>query len=172
MLNKFLKKKKGFTLLETLFAVFLATLFFSALFGLISQSLRTISLSDSKFFAAYLVQEGLEIVRNIRDTNFLKQQPWDQGLPETITGPLNLDYLTTSLPDSRCSLTLKFNGSFFSCEGTFVTKFNRKVFIRNKEDLNGDSKADKLEVEVVVEWLERGQLQNVSAKTFLYNWRQ
>ncbi|MBI2052847.1 MAG: hypothetical protein HYT34_01225 [Candidatus Ryanbacteria bacterium] len=61
----------GFTLLETLVAIYVI------LFGLVSfitlstESLKAVSVFRSQLIATNLAQEGLELVRNKRDTNFL-----------------------------------------------------------------------------------------------------
>lgn len=69
--NKMIEAKKSFTLLETLVAIYVI------LFGLVSfitlstESLKAVSVFRSQLIATNLAQEGLELVRNKRDTNFL-----------------------------------------------------------------------------------------------------
>lgn len=60
----------GFTLLETLFAILI---FSAALISLMAISSKGISATyqvKNETTAFYLAQEGLEVVRNIRDSNF------------------------------------------------------------------------------------------------------
>jgi len=71
---------KGFTLLEVILAITILTIAVGGSFALISQTIAAVSVIQSKLIASYLVQEGMEIVKNIRDTNWLKNQPWDQNL--------------------------------------------------------------------------------------------
>lgn len=60
----------GFTLLETLFAILI---FSAALISLMAISSKGISATNqvkNETTAFYLAQEGLEVVRNVRDSNF------------------------------------------------------------------------------------------------------
>jgi len=66
--------KRGFTILEVIVAIFVLTVAVGGSFVLIQQTLIAASLAQSKLAAHYLAQEGIEIVRNIRDTNWLKQR--------------------------------------------------------------------------------------------------
>ncbi len=85
---------KGFTLIETLFAVLI---FSSALIALMTIAGRGISATadaEQETTASYLAQEGIEIVRNIRDTNYGNSAPlWDTGFSTcTQTAPCKVLY--------------------------------------------------------------------------------
>lgn len=174
-----LKRKnqpRGFTLLETLVATFVIIIAIAGIFALFARFIATASFSSSKLIAAYLAQEGMEVVRNIRETNYLKMRTnpavsWDDGLPEGVSA---LDYTTPGLPDPNCSfdLPLRFDGSFYNCPSGQETRFKRKVTISGKEDLNGDGLPDKMTVEVTVEWQERGEARRVTVKEQLFHWLQ
>ncbi len=77
---------KGFTLLEVLIALAVITIIMGAALSLFWQVLASTNIAHSRLVAAYLVQEGIEQVRNIRDSNWLYQRsvdpalPWDSGL--------------------------------------------------------------------------------------------
>jgi hypothetical protein len=43
-----------------------------------------VSLNQSKLIAYYLGQEGIENIRNIRDTNWLNDRAWDQGISSKV----------------------------------------------------------------------------------------
>ena len=76
--------QKGFTLLEVIAAIFVLTLGISGPFALVEQLLVSASLAQDKLLASYLAQEGVEIVRNIRDSNWIDPSSpapdWDNGL--------------------------------------------------------------------------------------------
>lgn len=63
---------KGFTLLEVLAAIFILTMGIGGAFVLVSQTAVSSQLASAKLTASYLAQEGIENIRNIRDSNFLK----------------------------------------------------------------------------------------------------
>lgn len=76
----------GFTLLEVLIALAVITIIMGAALSLLWQVLGSSNVARSRLIATYLVQEGIEKVRNIRDSNWLYQRsvnpalPWDSGL--------------------------------------------------------------------------------------------
>jgi len=83
---------KSFTILEVILAIFILTVGVFASFSLIQQSLVATSLNESKLAAYYLAQEGLEIIRNIRDNNWLLRRTdadvsWNDGLTDSCIIP-------------------------------------------------------------------------------------
>lgn len=170
-------KSRGFTLLEVITAIFILTVGVGGAFSLIHQTLSVASLSELKLTGSYLVQEGMEIVRNIRDSNWLEQRaspstPWDNGLtgcqsPNCCEG----DYDDTSLTSpSSCNYDdlsyLNIDANDFYSYSTDIpitpTKFKRKISI--------EPEANKIKVTVEVLWEERGRIHNVKALEYLTNW--
>lgn len=90
------KKNSGFTLLEMLIALSVISVGVMAAFTLSIANLNTTKANYQRVLAANLAREGIEIVRNIRDSNWLKIQSnfdcdensangtqlcaWDRGL--------------------------------------------------------------------------------------------
>lgn len=176
------KQTKGFTLIEVIVAVFILTVGVGGSFALIEQMLVGTSVAESRLIASYLAQEGIEIVRNIRDTNWLEKRElsgteWNQDL-DNCAGPVGCcegDY-TTDTPPSMTRLTsvascnfgdlryLRIDSSGFYSYGSGIqTKFKRKIFIES-------SGPDKEKVEVVVEWKERNRMHSVEAAEYITNW--
>lgn len=77
MINKFkiknykLKMSAGFTVLESIVAIFVLSLAISGAFAAVRQSLHQSTLSKDEVKAFYLAQDVIEIIRNKRDTNML-----------------------------------------------------------------------------------------------------
>lgn len=69
-------KEKSFTLLEVLMAVFILTTAVGASYVLFQKVFIASSLTQSKLIAYYLAQEGIENIRNIRDSNWLNGVSW------------------------------------------------------------------------------------------------
>lgn len=65
-------KTRGFTLLETIFAVAIILIAVIAIFGLVNFGISSIDVSKNKLIASELAQEGVELVRNWRE----KTPPW------------------------------------------------------------------------------------------------
>jgi len=89
MLNKMFQSNKGFTLIETVVAVFVLTIGVLGVFTVVQNITFSSQLNSSKLTATYLAQEGIELVRNQRDSNWLAGSPWGSRLPSgTKTGLL------------------------------------------------------------------------------------
>ena len=173
---------KGFTILEVIVAIFVLTVAVGGSFVLIQQTLVAASLNQSKLTAHYLAQEGIEIVRNIRDTNWLEQRYDPNFFWDTDIIPLELllgesrdciaDYNDGGLSNfiEGNPLNLDADG-FYSYASGNPTPFERKITI-TKLDLPRTSYPNdyKLRVKVRVEWSERGRDHWVEASEDLYNW--
>lgn len=167
-------KSKGFTLLEVIAAIFVLTVGAGAAFTLIQQTLISTSLVEDRFIASYLIQEGIEIVKNIRDTNWLEEDDWDEGLNTSeCQNGCEADYTFTSQPDP--SLPAFGSGRFLNIDGDdfysysagTATKFKRKITISD------GGEPDKMKVSVQVSWLERGRTHSLEALEYITNyWRK
>ena len=88
----------GFTLIEVLVAIFVLVVGVFGVFFVVQNITFSSQLNSSKLTAAYLVQEGIELVRNKRDSNWLANLSWDSDLPSgTETGLLGKFTRTTLL---------------------------------------------------------------------------
>lgn len=153
---------KGFTLIETVVAIFLLTVGVVGSFTLMQKVTSFASISSSQFVASYLAQEGIEIIRNIRDTNYLERQAWDNGIGAAAS--FHLDYRSQVFPDETCGNYLRHNGNFFICSTDSSSKFQRQITVEKPA-------SDKMVVSVIVSWSERGNAHQVVAQTELRNWR-
>lgn len=157
---------KGFTLLEVIVAMFIVTMGVGAVFALVNQTLNSSRIISSKFTATYLAQEGIELAREIRDSNFLKihkgvaTSSWDAGLTSCQAG-CEADYNDTSLVSN--SRYLKIDGGFYNYDFGVDTAFRRKITITT-------STADILKVSVEASWQEQGRSHQITVQENLYNW--
>ncbi len=168
-------RKNSFTVLEVILAITVLTIAVSGSFILISQTIGSVSVIQSRLIASYLVQEGLELARNIRDSNWLNpDKVWDESLG---AGDYEGDFLTTFLPSSLlCSpdceyehlsfLNIDENG-FYSYSFGDPTIFKRKITISKEPE-----EPDRLKVSVEVLWKGRGQPYSLAAQEYLYNWNK
>jgi len=184
-LNKKFKKESGFTLFEVIIAVFILTVGVGGSFVLIQQTLFASLMAQSRLVSAYLAQEGIEIIRNVRDNNWLEQREslevpplplWDDGLDNCV--PPNCceaDYETDTpllypplVTIAGCSFDdlnhLNINGDgFYSYSSGTQTKFKRKIFIELVD-------SSKIKVSVVVEWRERNRAHQIEVVEHITNW--
>ena len=89
----------GFTLIETLFAVLIFSSALIALMTIAGRGISATSDAEQSTTASYLAQEGIEVVRNIRDTNYGNNvTPWDSGFSTcTQTAPCMVNYDRTGI---------------------------------------------------------------------------
>lgn len=159
-------QNKGFTLLEVVIAVFFVTVSMGGVFTVIQKSFDIISISGSRLVAANLAQEGIEVVRNIRDTNWLEGENWDTGLS---AGEWEVQYDDgdgdlTLWSDPGMYLNIDANG-FYSYGAGDQTRFKRKIII--SDELDGSKK-----IIVDIMWKERGGKEyTYTAQGLLYDWK-
>jgi len=165
-----MKKKystKGFTILEVMLSIFILTAAVAGSFSLIQQTLHASSLNQSKLIAYYLGQEGIEIVKNIRDNNWLEQYrtdpalPWDDGLDEGEYIAAFDDQALRIFEDIPLYLN---DDGFYGYAGTNSTTFKRKITI-NKID------SSALSATVEISWEQGKKTYTVDPVVdYLYNW--
>ena len=163
--------KSGFTLMEAIVAIFVITTGIVGVLSLVTQTISSATFSKDKLIAAYLAQEGIEIVRNIRDTNWLEggSNPWNEGL-DTCSGGCIADYTYSQQVDPTL---LAYTGQFLNIDtsgyygysGVTPNKFQRKITISD-----GPISGSSLNIKVEVFWQEKGKPHSVSAQENLYNW--
>jgi len=132
--------------------------------GSISHSLQLAPKISDKVIAAYLAQEGIELVRNIRDVNWINNVAFNTGL---IDGWGCVQYNANSI-DVNClgfgvggGDNLKFDGTYYSHDVGVATIFSRRVTITNVSA-----------VEVLVQSnVTCGNNCSVSLESHLFDWR-
>jgi hypothetical protein len=153
--------KNAFTVLEIIIAIFILNLAVFGTFILIQQTLIGASLNQLQLIAYYLGQEGTEIVRNIRDINWLQREEWTTGLAVGL-GWQEADYQSTALATSQ-SRNLKIDSSgFYNYSSGSDTVFKRRIRVIPVSDY--------LQIEIIVEWTDRGKDYSVEVIDYLYNW--
>ncbi|MDD5145536.1 MAG: prepilin-type N-terminal cleavage/methylation domain-containing protein [Candidatus Pacebacteria bacterium] len=183
MLSKKLKSKRGFSLLEVIISVFIVAVGIVGITNIIPQIITTTKINTSRLTAAYLAQEGIEIVRAVRDGNFLEKinntnplNTWDEGLTNCSAG-CEADYACANVSDPdplsqpQCFRPysenyLNIDGNFYSYSSGIPTKFARKITITQ------EGTGDILKVLVDVFWQEKGVDKRFSAEEKIYKWIQ
>ncbi|MFN7088909.1 MAG: prepilin-type N-terminal cleavage/methylation domain-containing protein [Candidatus Paceibacteria bacterium] len=160
MLNE-RSKSNGFSMIEGLVATSIIMIGLVAVFGLINSSLRMIAVAKDELVAANLAQEGIEIVRAIREENWIEDENFNTGLSP---GQYRVHYLETRLlPFVNTPLRFDSNTGFFQYNSGEDTPFYRTISI---------SSISPVEIRVVsqVSWQTRGLPYSVVAETHLFDW--
>lgn len=177
--------EKGFTIVELIITIFILSIAILGVFGAFSMMLILTSTSSDRLTAAYLAQEGMEIIRNIRDTNWIEMRggseiPWDDGFSTCKnTSGCQVDYTTTNeeiISSSSGEKLQKDPNNFYSYQGGTPTKFTREIKIICLP--TGDCSSDYImKVSVEVSWEEKPNILNptgypggIKVEDTLYNW--
>ena len=163
--------KKGFTLLETLVAIAILIATILGPLTLASSSIRAASTSKNQIVAFNLAQEGIEFVRNKRDTNLINGGNWLFGLEdcEELTG-CYIDVTQDSSNDIRACIStcpvLKRDSitGLFNYQNGLETSFLRKVTVNSLS-------VDEAKVTVEISWNERTSSRDFTLETYLFKWR-
>lgn len=160
--------QKGFTLLEVTIAILIISLSLLSVYGFFSYITFQTNLASSKLTAFYLSQEGLEIVRNIRDGNLLNNVSWSANLAPGQYEAGYSGYLGDALTLIQGNLKYlkKEDNGFYNYNSGSETKFTRKISIT----METDSK-DLPCIKVVsrVDWNEKSKAYFVSVLEKIYD---
>ncbi len=147
--------------MELIVVIFVVTVGIIAVYRFSANIISDVQSSNSKATAIYLSQEGIEIVKNIRDTNYIIDYTAN-GLASFESGPQQADYLSTSLqPYISDFLKINDNGFYNYVSGS-PTKFTREINLIREGDI--------ISIISTVYWNEKGQPKDVSVKENIYNW--
>jgi len=166
----------GFTMIELMVTIFVVMVGLIGVFIIAQHPFSYIQPIFSQLTAAYLAQEGVEIVRNLRDENWLDlSEPspnWYEGLGSEAGISYEVSYDGDLIDCGNCEFDdlQPFRvDEFYSYSSGVETKFKRKVTITQIDDPSGGD-IDYLEVEVLIEWEEKGKRDSFLAQENLYPW--
>lgn len=172
-MKNYQKKQKGFSIIEVMASVFIITFGLIGVLALADQNIRNQRLSKNTLVASQLAQEGLELVRNTRDKNWLLNNDWKFGVGVGTNsdiiqdGSYAIDYSgaivnVSNVSDQGANLKIDAGGFYWHGIGT-NSIFNRMISVVD----NGDS----INVNATVRWQEGANMRSYSLDTVLYNWR-
>lgn len=171
-------QKKGYSLIEVLLVTVIIMISFTALFGFSASVIKSDTESRNEVLAANLAQEGLEMVRNIRDSDMLAltdPSDWRDNLPSgsNYMPSINSNGKVTlaNAGDASVYYDSSTGGRYYNCAAScsgLKTSFRRSITVTQID-------ANKLQITSDVKWysatnssLER----SVSAQAILTSWDQ
>lgn len=157
--NKQLKKNQaGFMMIEAAFSIFIVGTILITFMAVMASVYRTEFAKRDLIIASNLAQEGIEIVRNIRDNN------WKQGKKAFIAAPFLsdgnycVDYFGTSAGNCSDKFKIDATNGFYNYSSGSATKFSRTIAIAG----TGESRL----LTVTVNW----DSKNIVMTDTLYAW--
>ncbi len=157
----------GFTILEVTVVIFIIVLGMVGVLSLATQTIKVANYNKNEFIASQLAQEGVELIRSIRDSNWLiSGNSWNTDITD---GVYAIDYrgrnsisAVSDIDDANAKL-FKVGNYYITGSGD-DTSFSRTITM-----LTGGS--NDLSVESNVRWQERGDYHYYTVSTVLYDWR-
>lgn len=185
-------KKTGFTLVETLIAIFIFTLSIVALFALIGDSLFSAQYAKYDITAQYLAGEALDYIRNDRDTIVFQQNTkgntsisadWNGFLQKYGSGGnlcfgtngCTVDVVNDSIQQCfpSCSKTKLYTGGIVPYYGTTgAGAYSDTPYTRVIKMYQNSNNSDSILVVVSVNWNIGRSSNTKTYSEVLYNWGQ
>ncbi len=192
-MKKITLRQSGFTLLEMIFALGFLMMTIAAILALTVANIAGEAESENQVIANNLARESIEVVRNIRDGNWLAKVPFDNApiavgtdKSRTIFDPAANSWTIDTPAQASASFELyRSADGIYSYNNTNNTKtmFSRHIFIyyicrapvSGAEAItypcNFGFSAVGLRVRAVVSWNEQGRRRQVMLEDFLYDWK-
>lgn len=176
-------QKKGFTLIESLVAVSIFSLSILALISVLATGIQDINFAKRKIIASYLAQEGLEHLRNLRDTYVLSQTE-DWTTFKVKINPCNSPDLSSGcyfVFDEHSENNIR-NTEFSTCTNSICPEMNYNTSNGRYYYGGGDSSGyhrkistqeinpNEIKVVSTVYWNQGSGQKSVSVSDVLFNW--
>ncbi len=157
-----MNKQKGYFLVESMVAMTLLVIGFLGILALLSNSIALNRVVSDQFIANYLAMEGVEIVKNIINSNAIQGKPWNENINN---GSFEVDYASSQVESDQKRRLLfdSTNGRYGYQSGT-QTAFTRTIDI----EFIG---SDEVRVNSLVKWSGRGGSFEINLENHFFNWR-
>ena len=163
--STFHDSRSGQALIEALVAMSVLSIGFMGIFHLLSQSLALNRVVSSNYVGSYLAGEGIEVVKNIIDSNIVAAGAgsWKSGLGD---GNYEVQYNSAAVANNQNRFILyDSNTHLYGYGSGSTTMFKRVVTIENLS-------AREMKVKSKVTWTGYGGgASEVEVEDHFYNWR-
>jgi prepilin-type N-terminal cleavage/methylation domain-containing protein len=155
------RNRHGFSFIESMLAVAVVSIGLSAALPLFTSGIVESNDSRDQVIAAMLAQEGVELMQNFRDNNWvsLGEAFSDTTFPDQSSEDCRISYDSAAL--NECDVTgdkkMYLNSGYYTHVSSIAsTKFQRKIFVKYKDGAGNDislrSSAESVEITSVVIW--------------------
>ncbi len=189
--KKRIKKNRsnGFTIVEAMIAAAVISVGLIGVLTLCTVSMKLGRISLNRVIAANLAQEGIEVIRSMRDNHWLaNDDPWDYSPFNVIGGcdigivvwnPISGEWTwddTISESDYSNSLSqvgfyLDTNARYIQGAGAQQTNFYRIIEIYDNEDSDFPGIDARRRVVSKVKWDEGDKFYEIQVENWLYDWK-
>lgn len=173
MINKFKNQKiilptraAAFTLIEVLVVLFIVSFGLVGILSLIVQNIQSQNYNKNGLVAYQLAQEGNELIRRVRDSNWKAGVKFDTGLEDDNYIMDYQDSLPVHYSGNVAQLKLKKDqAGFYVHDSGLTTDSNFSRLIRTSS-LNGNA----LRINSVVTWTDKDKYYSYNLESLLYDW--
>jgi len=150
-------------MIEAMIAITIATVGLLGIFSLLSGSLSLNRVMGDQVVAANLAAEGVELVKNLIDSNVIQQKPWNLDINP---GKFEIDFISDSLSSVQGRyLNFDLAAGGYSYGVGQPTRFKREIAIEQPTP-------DEIKVNSAVIWETRGgENFEVNLEDHFFNWR-
>jgi Tfp pilus assembly protein PilV len=160
------KKTSGQLLIESLIGVSIVVVGLLGIVGLVSRSLSLNRVVSDQFTASYLSLEGIEIARNLLDSNIINGDAWNAGFENNNPNvSYEVDYDSNLLENSGGRYLRINDNGFYNYNQGRTTAFKRTINVDNRVD-DGE-----VVVNSIVKWSSRGGEYEINNEHHFYDWR-
>ena len=179
------RKQQGQSLMEAIVAIAILLMVVIAVLALTISGVTGQKNNEQQVVANNLAREGIELVRNLRDSNWVAGRPWYTGFEQNSVGLI--DYRSTAVDYSiDASPQLGFDADGFYAHQPFLSgsPYSRTVqiqaicFSQSVEriaavETNCLSSEQQIGVKVssTVTWQDDGDIRLVKLEDLLYDWK-
>ncbi|MFH1232730.1 MAG: prepilin-type N-terminal cleavage/methylation domain-containing protein [Patescibacteria group bacterium] len=168
--------QNGFSLIELIVCLFIINLGMIGVLSLVLQNIKVESTNKNALIASQLAQEGLELVRNQRDNNWLGTGGWKDNIVNFSTYIIDYSYKSgnvitgvSEIDDEKTKLYINKDGYYIhESTSNSPTIFSRLI----SASYNDNDEEKYLDIKSKVYWKERGRDYNYEAEVYLYDWKQ
>jgi prepilin-type N-terminal cleavage/methylation domain-containing protein len=173
-MQKFFKNISGMSMIEVMISLTIISVGLSAMLGLANYTIMASKASSGFLTASMLAQEGLELVRNVRDDNYNKGLAYNAGIYNSSDSTFTIDYSRgiNFTPNVITGAVLYMHNGFYDYNSNgAVTPFHRLITISNTSGSICDDPDKCLVVRSEVAWQSGDRGHTYVAETMLTEWR-
>ncbi|OGG43374.1 hypothetical protein A3G50_02380 [Candidatus Jorgensenbacteria bacterium RIFCSPLOWO2_12_FULL_42_11] len=157
-----LNSSAGQLLIESGIAISILIVALLGILGLLSRSLGLNNVVSSQYIASNLASEGIEVMKNLIDSNIVQLRPWNEGIDSGFY-EVAFDSLAINQDQGRF-LLLDSTGNNYNYQTGQPTFFKRVIEVENIG-------ADEIKVNSRVNWQIKGGSYSVNLEDHFFNWR-
>jgi type II secretory pathway pseudopilin PulG len=186
------KHQTGQSLLEMVFAIGILLLVVAAILALTTSGVIGQKESESQIIANNLAREGIEAVRNIRDSNWLAGDNWDKGLVDQTyntaialfspNSSWQLSFISADMISGQDLLYISSDGYYGHQATPQPSPFSRYLILDSicqqtdggqsiKTACGAAEQKIGLKITANVNWVERGRKRLVNLEDLIYEWK-